>query len=113
MATEDNAVTLASELCNLCTSGRFTLTKWMNHSRKVLMSIPEEHIASEMKDLDLSHDPLPIDWTLGILWETDTFTFSLKLLDKPTTRSGILSIVNSIYDPLGFFASWFYPLSFC
>ncbi|XP_068209233.1 uncharacterized protein [Palaemon carinicauda] len=43
---------------------------------------------------------------LGILWvvETDTFGFSVLLPDKPLTRRGILSIVSSIYDPLGFAA---------
>lgn len=106
VATEDDAVTLASDLRTLCASGGFTLTKWMSHSRKMLMSIPEEHRASEAKDLDLSHDALPVERTLGIQWdtETDTFTYSMKLQDKPMTRRGILSVVNSIYDPLGFLA---------
>lgn len=54
VSTEDDAVTLASDLSNLRASGGFTLTKWMSNSRKVLMSIPEVHRASEVKDLDLS-----------------------------------------------------------
>ncbi|KAI2644915.1 hypothetical protein H4Q32_024954 [Labeo rohita] len=106
VATEYVAVTLVSDLRTLCSSGGFTLTKWTSNSRRVLLSIPEEHRASEVKDLDLRHDTLPVERTLGVQWDTekDTFTYSMKLQDKPMTRRGILSIVNSIYDLLGFLA---------
>ncbi|CAM4696557.1 unnamed protein product [Leuciscus chuanchicus] len=69
------------------------------------------HRASEVKDLDLRHDALPVERTLGVQWdtETDTFTYSMKLQDKPMTRRGILSVVNSIYDPLGFLAPVILP----
>jgi hypothetical protein len=76
----------------------------MSHSRKVLTSIPEVHRASEAKDLNLSYDALPVERTLGVQWDTDmdAFTYSMKLQDKPVTRRGILSVVKSVYDPLGF-----------
>lgn len=43
---------------------------------------------------------------LGAQWnvEHDTFTFSMAVEQQPTTRHGLLSIVNSVYDPLGFLA---------
>ena len=106
VATEEDAATLASDLHTLCATGGFNLTKWMSNSRKVLMSIPEVHRASEAKDLDLSQYALPVERTLGIQWDTDmdAFTFSMKLQDKPMTRRCILSVVNSVYDPLGFLA---------
>ncbi|KAJ8346865.1 hypothetical protein SKAU_G00282660 [Synaphobranchus kaupii] len=65
-----------------------------------------EHIASELKDLDLTQDTLPTERALGVQWctEEDTFAYSIKLQDKSMTRRGILSVVNSIYDPLGFLA---------
>lgn len=111
VATEDDAVTLVNDLRALCSRGGFTLTKWMSNSRKVLLSIPVEHRASEVKDLDLRHDTLPVERTLGVQWDTerDTFTYKIKLQDKPMTRRGILSIVNSIYDPLGFLAPVILP----
>ena len=45
---------------------------------------------------------------LGICWDTerDTFKFQTDLKEKPLTRKVMLSIVNSIYDPLGFVASF-------
>ncbi|KAK0138800.1 hypothetical protein N1851_024662 [Merluccius polli] len=111
VATEDDAVTLARDLQALCASGGFTLTKWMSNSRKVLLSIPEAHRASEVRDLDLQHDALPVKRTLGVQWdtETDNFTYRMMLQDKPMTRRGILSVVNSIYDPLGFLAPVILP----
>ena len=32
----------------------------------------------------------------------DAFTFKVTLPEKAFTRRGVLSIVNSVYDPLGF-----------
>lgn len=42
----------------------------------------------------------------GVQWNvsTDTFGFAVVIKDKPATRRGTLSIVSSIYDPLGFLA---------
>ena len=34
----------------------------------------------------------------------DAFTFKVTLPKEPFTRRGVLSIVNSVYDPLGFVA---------
>lgn len=51
-------------------------------------------------------DALPIQRALGLKWnmESDKFKFDRVLKDKPTTRRGILSLVSSVYDPLGFLA---------
>lgn len=102
--TEEEAVALVKNLRDLCMEGGFNLTKWVSNSRKLLSSIPAEHRASELKDLDLTHNSLPTERALGVQWRTedDTFAYSIKLQDKPMTRRGILSVVNSIYDPLGF-----------
>ncbi len=41
---------------------------------------------------------------LGIQWSTETnmFTFKVQIQAKQSTRRGIISVVSSIYDPLGF-----------
>ena len=41
-----------------------------------------------------------------MLWspESDTFGFNISLKERPPTRRGILSMVSSVYDPLGFIA---------
>lgn len=52
-------------------------------------------------DLDLRKDSLPAQRSQGVHWdiERDTFTFRASLPDKPCR--GLLSIVNSTYDPTG------------
>ena len=63
-----------------------------------------EDRAKDERDLDLRHDSLPAQRSLGVFWdlETDAFTFKVSLPEKPFTRRGVLSVVNSVYDPLGF-----------
>lgn len=41
---------------------------------------------------------------LGILWNTenDCFEFNVIFREKPNKCRGILSMLSSIYDPLGF-----------
>ncbi|XDV17737.1 hypothetical protein PO909_023556 [Leuciscus waleckii] len=57
-----------------------------------------------VKDLDFATDNVPVQRSLGISWNivTDTFTFQVQRDDKPFTRRGVLSTINSIFDPLGF-----------
>ena len=106
VATERQAITLCEDLRDLCSQGGFKLTKWISNSRAVLASIPEEHKAKQIKELDLDREKLPLERALGVQWniESDTFTFKVALKDKPVTRRGILSVVSSVYDPLGFLA---------
>lgn len=102
--TESDAIQLHEELMEMCAKGGFHLTKWMSNNRKVLSAIPEEERVKEVKDLDLNHDMLPVERVLGVQWcaESDSFKFKVILKDRPFTRRGILSVVSSIYDPLGF-----------
>ncbi|VDI01284.1 Hypothetical predicted protein, partial [Mytilus galloprovincialis] len=63
-------------------------------------------LASNLKDLDLESDSKPLQRSLGLSWDvnTDNFLFQLSSENKPITRRGILSTINSLYDPLGFLA---------
>ena len=66
-------------------------------------AIPAEDHAKSVKDLDLCHNVLPAQRSLGVHWdiEKDHFTFHVSLSEKPFTRRGVLSTINSMYDPLG------------
>ena len=46
---------------------------------------------------------LPTEKALGVYWNTeeDNIGFEVRLKDKPNTKRGMLSVVSSIYDPLG------------
>lgn len=102
-ASEKEAVRLFHDLVSLCSKGGFKLTKWMSNRRAVLDAIPEEQRAKDMKDLDLNYDVLPVERVLGVQWciQSDAFKFKIIVQERPATRRGILSIVSSIYDPLG------------
>lgn len=69
-------------------------------------AFPPEDRAKEMKDLDLSTDELPVQRSLGVSWNTmsDTFTFHVPQSQKPLMRHGVLSVVNSLFNPVGFLA---------
>ncbi|XP_039865704.1 uncharacterized protein LOC120720149 [Simochromis diagramma] len=105
-ATEEDAIDLYHELCAICLKGGFPLNKWISNSRNVLAVIPESNRANKIKDLDLISDELPVERVLGVQWcvESDVFKFRITLRDRPLTRRGILSVVSSVYDPLGMLA---------
>ena len=60
-----------------------------------------------MKNADLD-ESLPEERALGIFWDIDkdTFKFKINLTKKPIRCRGMLSVINSIYDPLGFVAPY-------
>ena len=80
------------------------LHKVVSNSVEVMEAFPAEDRAKDVRDLDLRHGSLPAQRSLGVFCdlETDAFTFKVSLPEKPFKRRGVLSIVNSVYDPLGF-----------
>lgn len=54
-------------------------------------------------DLGLHNETLPTQRSPGLCCgiSTDTFTFKVAITDQPYTRRGVLSVINSIFDPLG------------
>nr|XP_049576325.1 uncharacterized protein LOC125968877 [Syngnathus scovelli] len=82
------------------------LHKIASNVGRVMNAFPPEERATDLKDLDLDVDPPPLQRSLGVCWdlERDCFTFRVAKDTKPFTRRGILSVVNSLYDPLGFAA---------
>ena len=100
--TEDAAIKLALELQSLMRLGGFRLTKWLSNSRKVLRTVPESERAPSVVSLNPC-DVLPSERALGINWDVndDKIRFVVKIAVRPFTRRGILSVVSSIFDPLG------------
>ena len=98
----EQAVHLTSDLTKLLKEGGFRLTKFASNSREVLQSISPELRANPSLDLDL--DQLPLERALGVFWDaqSDTFKFKASQSGKPPTKRGVLSIVSSLFDPLGF-----------
>lgn len=90
---DQQASRLVNHLHQLLGKGSFRLTKWISNAYDVIQSVPVSEKARSIKELDL--DNLLIERALGILWDDQ---------DRPPTRSGILSVVSSTYDPLKFIA---------
>ena len=104
LSQEEQAIELAAEVKSLLQKGGFHLTKWLSNNPRVLQSIPKEDQGKQVSGLDLNHEALPVERALGMRWdiEQDCFTYKISPKDKPSTRRGLLSIVSSVYDPLGY-----------
>ncbi|XP_042887381.1 uncharacterized protein LOC122263122, partial [Penaeus japonicus] len=104
--SETQAIRHAAELKKSLKSGGFRLTKWMSNAREVLQAIPACERSAQMKDINLAKDNLPINRALGVLWDLDgdMLRARVSIPEKPPTRRGILSIMSSVFDPLGVLA---------
>ena len=109
--TVDEAINMVKELKNLCKKGGLNLTKWCSNHREVLHEIPMDDLSKELRNLDLDSSQLPLERTLGIVWnpEDDEFQFKCIIKTVKTTRRSMLSVVSSIYDPLDFITPLIMP----
>ena len=101
---ETEAVRLVRQLRDLLSKGGFRFTKWISNSKSVINSVPESERAPSGKDLNFDQNTVLTERALGVQWNVyaDTFSFKITKREKPATRKGILSIICSVYDPLGF-----------
>lgn len=106
LPTESAAIDLMKRTCASLAESNLKLHKIASNSVAVMQAFEPEELASNIKDLGLDDETLPVQRSLGLCWDisTDTFTFKVAVTDKPYTRRGVLSVVNSIFDPLGFAA---------
>lgn len=104
VASVNEAIKLTKDLREACTLGGFTLNKWVSNSCEVLETIPQGYRAPLVKQLDLARENPLLERGLGIQWDIlkDVLTFRVAVKNQTPTRRTILSIVSSIYDPLGF-----------
>lgn len=102
--TEHEAVELLKQTQTMLADSNLRLLKIASNKVKVIDAFPAEDRAKDLQALDLFKDDLPDQRSLGIKWNImeDYFTFHIPLVEKPYTRRGVLSTVNSIFDPLGF-----------
>ena len=72
----------------------FRLHKWVANSGDILDSIPESEKLQNIERVKI----------LGINWDTQSDILSLREVNKTfsPTKRGVLSLLCSIYDPLGF-----------
>lgn len=98
-----SGIKIAHDVTGILSEGGFKLTKWSGNNKEVLESIPIDHRSKDIKNVNLNHDNLPNQRTLGVQWcvETDQLEFSIADVNKRATRRNMLSVMSSIYDPFG------------
>lgn len=101
--TEDKAICLLRNARAMLATANIRLHKVVSNSVPVMEAFPLEDRAKSVTDLDLRHDILLTQRSLGVHWDIqkDRFTFHISLQEKPFIRGGVLSVVNSVYYPLG------------
>ncbi|XP_056441197.1 uncharacterized protein LOC130378470 isoform X2 [Gadus chalcogrammus] len=106
VSSVEEAQKLIVEAQELCKSGGLHRHKFNSNQSDVLSCIDPSERATTTGPLNLKPDMTPDGHVLGIQWsiENDTFGFNVVTKDQQPTRRGILSIVASLYDPLGFVA---------
>ncbi|XP_032416528.1 uncharacterized protein LOC116718567 isoform X3 [Xiphophorus hellerii] len=111
LPTEEEAIKFVQDLTSLCNKGGFKLSKWLSNSPAVLQMVSGNTKAKEMLEMDLE---LPMERALGLQWciQSDSFKFKASLPERSRTRRGILSVVSSLYDPLGFLAPFIITAKF-
>lgn len=104
LSSAPGAIEAASQLRELVSRGGFRLTKWVSSCRGVLSTIAAEERGAGVSEIELGGDRLPAERALGLTWdlEKDSFGVRSTVPDRPMTRRGLLAVVSSIYDPLGF-----------
>eukprot|EP00794_Sanderia_malayensis_P003872 gene3872-4415_t len=105
-ATPEEATDLPKRTKAMLSESNINLHKVSSNSQEVMLAFNPDDRAKDLKDIDLSKDEPPVQRSLGISWnlKDDKFLVTVSPNDKKFTRRGLLPVVNSLYDPLGFAA---------
>ncbi|KAI4814854.1 hypothetical protein KUCAC02_005036 [Chaenocephalus aceratus] len=100
------AVDVLKKAQELLTQSNLRLHKISSNNTEVMRAFPGEDLAKGLQGLDIGQDSPPMQHSLGLGWDlsTNTFAFRVAASDKPFTRRGVLSPINSLFDPLRFAA---------
>ncbi|KAK0137151.1 hypothetical protein N1851_026658 [Merluccius polli] len=106
LPSETEAIDLLKRTQASLAESNLKLHKIASNSVTVMQAFTPDDLAADLRDLGLDKEELPVQRSLGLCWniDSDTFTFKVAVNDKPFTRRGVLSTVNSLFDPLGFVA---------
>ena len=93
----------ARELKQLCFLGGFYLTKFISPCREFLSSLRAEDLGLGVEQALSSGSKMPKVRALGVVWDLslDRIGGSVNIGKVPTTKRGLLSLIASVYDPLG------------
>ena len=102
-----NLTNVAKQLFKLLSSRGFRLTKWVSNNQEILEQLPKNELKFNKKLEQLS-DENKFQKILGLLWNLTLDTLkipsTIKINNAKFTKRSLLSIICSIFDPLGFVA---------
>lgn len=106
LPTEQEAITLLRNAQALLAASNLRLHMIASNKVEVMRAFPQNDLAKNMKDLDIAADFPHIQRSLGVSWDVSKyiFTFQVSNDQKLYTRRGVLSTINSLFDPFGFAA---------
>ena len=93
------------DIINIILKEAFRLTKFVSNNRSILQILPTNNISPKLTEINLWVN-LTIERPLGILWNAEKETFHIKYALKLALaiKQGILSLISSIFYPLGLIA---------
>ncbi|XP_063711707.1 uncharacterized protein LOC134840010 [Symsagittifera roscoffensis] len=102
--TVDDAIHIIASTRRALSNYNIRLHKLMSSHAEVLQAFAPTEVAQELQMNTLSDTNVPR--VLGVLWDvhSDCFRIRYTPLDIKLTKRGLFSLINSIYDPLGFVA---------
>lgn len=100
---EEDAISLLKCTQKALAQSNIKFHKIASNSTTVMKAFPAEDVAKGIQELDLTKETIPNQRSLGLCWEmeSDTFIFQFTNAERHFTHCGVLSVVNSLYDPLG------------
>ncbi len=106
--TVQEAKELIVESQELCNQAGLRLHKFNPNHKDVLSCVAPSGRAESTDPLKLNPEITSEGHVIGIQWSmvSDSFSFNINAKDHPPTRRGLLSVIASLYDPLGFMAAF-------
>lgn len=106
-STVEEAIDILSRTQSMLAASYQNLHKVASNKPEILEAFPVEDRVKDLQNLDLFVYDLPDQRSLGVRWSimSDVLTFHIPRMEIPYTRRGVLSMVYSLFDPLGFLAS--------
>ncbi|XP_062566124.1 uncharacterized protein LOC134228483 [Saccostrea cucullata] len=106
LPTSAEAIDLLRRTQSALKKANIRLHKIVSNDVEVMEAFPSEDLEKNLMALDIGSDDLPVQQSLGLAWDinADSFTYNTHIPVKPFTKRGLLSVINSLFDPLGFIA---------
>ena len=100
-SSSKEAVSALQGAVNILKPYGIRLHKILSNSDEVMSCFPESELAEGAHPIVTGE--AQVHATLGVQWDrvSDEFYFMVNIPDKPFTKRGMLSINQSLYDPLG------------